>query len=104
MNPNKKKDVFIKIRVSQDEKFIIQGKANELGISVSDFLRQITLNYRLRNNSTQKEILLSVARIASNINQIARQVNTFKCDINQVSLLLCLTQIEEELKAVRKCI
>lgn len=99
-----KKDVFLKVRISLEEKNIIQEKAEECGLSISDFIRQNTLQYRLRNNSQQKEAIRHIARLSSNLNQIARQVNTYKGAIHKLQLLTCLLEIESELKEVRQCI
>ncbi len=101
---NSKRDCFIKVRVSASEKEILEKKAEECGLSLSDFLRENTLSYRLRNNSTQKAILTNLARLASNINQIARQVNIYKSDVNKLSLLKCLVNIEQEVKRILSCL
>lgn len=38
-----KKTKFVKIRMSQEEFLIIQNKANQLSMTVSDFLRVVAL-------------------------------------------------------------
>ena len=104
MSINTKKEVFLKVRISHEEKTSIQYKADECGLNLSDFLRQTTLGYRLRNNSQQKEILRNVARLASNLNQVARHVNTYKDNLNKLQLLICLLEMETEAKGIRECI
>ncbi len=104
MTHNTKKEFFIKVRVSLKEKETIQHKADEQGLSTSDYIRQLTLSYRLRSNPQQKEALRSIGRIASNINQLARQVNIYKDSINKLHLLTSLSTIEEEIKEIRQCI
>jgi len=104
MLQNTKKDVFLKVRISHEEKNVIQYKADECGLSLSDFLRQTTLGYRLRNNSQQKETLRNTARIASNLNQVARHVNIYKDNLDKLQLLVCLLEIEAEARGIRQCI
>ncbi len=101
---NNKRNYFIKIRVSADEKESLEKKAEECGLSLSDFLRENTLNYRLRNNSTQKAILVNLARLSSNVNQIAHHVNIYKNNVNKLALLQCLVNIENELKRSLECL
>ncbi len=104
MTVKTKKDFFIKVRVTEEEKILIENKAEENDLSVSDLIRTLTLNYNVRYNQQQKEFIRHFARASSNINQIARSVNIFKHDINKVRLILYLAKIEEELKGLKQCI
>lgn len=104
MTIKSKKDIFLKVRISQEDKIIIQQKAEESGMTVSDFFRQTTLGYRVRNNQAQKEAFCNLARLASNLNQIARQVNTHKNNLNKIQLLTSLLEIESHIGELRKCI
>ncbi len=104
MNKISKKSLFLKVRISQNEKEIIEAKAKENGLSTSDYIRQTTLNYRLRNSKLQKESLCSIARIASNMNQVARHANIYQSNANALHILVSLCEIEKSIKELRKCI
>ncbi len=96
-----KKNQYIKIRVSLEDKALIEKKAMKAESTVSDFLRKLCLDYRVRQNSKQKNLLRDIARISSNLNQIARYVNTFKNDVNKLKLIFYLSRISEEVKGLK---
>ncbi len=104
MTINTKKSLFLKVRISQNEKEIIEAKAKACGLSMSDYMRQTTLNYRLRNNLFQKQNLCNIAKIASNMNQAARHANIHQSNANALHILVSLCEIEESIKELRKCI
>lgn len=104
MDKLQNKNQFIKVRVSQSEKEYILKNAEQLEMNVSDYMRYVCLQYTLRKSKTQCQQLRLLANLSSNINQIARQVNTYKCNINKLRLLLCLMHFEEEMTSIRKCI
>ncbi|MEB3801743.1 mobilization protein [Flavobacterium columnare] len=71
------KDNLIKFRVSKIENLIIKKKASNSGISVSELMRGLVLDYKLSNKLTPEEIecyqLLS--KYADNFRRIS---NLFK--------------------------
>lgn len=69
---------IIKLRVNENERDIIAAKAAEVDMTVSDFIRLRTLNFRLRKSAAQRDKIRELARIGSNINQLARWVNVHK--------------------------
>ena len=66
------RSAWLKLRVSPSEKEIIVAKAEAQGQSVTDFLRQRALDYRLRQTPLEKERVRQLARIGANLNQLAR--------------------------------
>lgn len=104
MNKIQNKNQFIKVRVSQSEKDYILKNAEQLEMTVSDYMRHVCLQYTLRKSKSQSQQLRLLASLSSNINQIARQVNIYKNNINKLRLLLCLMHFEEEITGIRKCI
>lgn len=92
-----KKDIFLKIRISKKETSILQKQADKGKMTLSDYIRQATLDYHLRKSPQDKKVLRDKTRLASNINQIARQVNTYKDDIDKLQLLTCLLEIENKI-------
>lgn len=97
------RNTWLKLRVSQSEKASIAEKAHAEGQSISDFLRNRAFQYRVRQSSHEKEILLHLARASSNLNQLARYANTYLNHADKVELLLLLASIEAELKRIHTC-
>ena len=98
MKENKeRRSAWIKMRVTPDEKKLIESKASAQGQTVTDFLRQRALDYRLRQSPLEKERIRQLARIGSNINQIARWANTYKKRAEAVEVITRLILLEREL-------
>ena len=92
---------FIKIRVSEIELDEIKTKAAEADLSISDLFRQLVLNTRLRQTRVDKELIRQVARIGSNINQLARWANTRKERAITLETLLWLNRIYNSIRNLR---
>jgi hypothetical protein len=98
MKENKeRRSAWIKMRVTPDEKKLIESKASAQGQTVTDFLRQRVLDYRLRQSPLEKERIRQLARIGSNMNQIARWANTYKQRAEAVEVITRLILLEREL-------
>ncbi len=98
MKENKeRRSALIKMRVTPDEKKLIESKASAQGQTVTDFLRQRALDYRLRQSPLEKERIRQLARIGSNMNQIARWANTYKKRAEAVEVITRLILLEREL-------
>ena len=98
MKENKeRRSAWIKMRVTPDEKKLIESKASAQGQTVTDFLRQRALDYRLRQSPLEKERIHQLARIGSNMNQIARWANTYKKRAEAVEVITRLILLEREL-------
>ena len=98
MKENKeRRSAWIKIRVTPDEKKLIESKASAQGQTVTDFLRQRALDYRLRISPLEKERIRQLARIGSNMNQIARWANTYKKRAEAMEVITRLILLEREL-------
>ena len=98
MKENKeRRSAWIKMRVTPDEKKLIESKASAQGQTVTDFLRQRALDYRLRQSPLEKERIRQLARIGSNMNQIARWANMYKKRAEAVEVITRLILLEREL-------
>ena len=98
MKENKeRRSAWIKMRVTPDEKKLIESKASAQEQTVTDFLRQRALDYRLRQSPLEKERIRQLARIGSNMNQIARWANTYKKRAEAVEVITRLILLEREL-------
>ena len=92
-----RRSAWIKMRVTPDEKKLIESKASAQGQTVTDFLRQRALDYRLRQSPLEKERIRQLARIGSNMNQIARWANTYKKHAEAVEVIMRLILLDREL-------
>ena len=98
MKENKeRRSAWIKMRVTPDEKRLIESKASAQGQTVTDFLRQRALDFRLRQSPLEKERIHQLARIGSNMNQIARWANTYKKRAEAVEVITRLIVLERKL-------
>lgn len=89
---------LVKLRVTPAEKEAITAKANAQGQTVTDFLRQRALDYRLRQTSLEKEHVRQLVRIGANLNQLARWANIHKGRAEAIDVLVALVSLERELK------
>ena len=89
---------WIKLRVTPTEKEAIVAKAEAQGQTVTDFIRQRALDYRLRQTPLEKERVRQLARIGANLNQLARWANIHKNRADVVDVLAALVSLERELK------
>ena len=87
------------IRVHPEERDLLKLNAGIHGMSVSDYVRQTCLRLRLRRTPEERRRLRELARIGSNLNQIARWANTYKESLEAVEVLAALTRIEEKIDA-----
>ena len=91
MEKNNKRDLFLKIRVSQEEMDVINHKFQNSGMkSKSDFIRAMIFQGYIVNidENELKAIQRTMNGIAININQIAVRVNStgnaYESDINEI--------------------
>lgn len=89
---------WIKLRVTPDEKAIITAKAAAQGQTITDFIRQRALDYRLRQTPLEKERVRQLARIGANLNQLARWANIHKSRAEAISVLAALAGLEREFR------
>lgn len=89
---------LVKLRVTPAEKEAITAKAEAQGQTVTDFIRQRALDYRLRQTPLEKEHIRQLARIGVNLNQLVRWVNIHKSRAEVIDVLVALVSLERELK------
>ena len=86
------------IRVHPEERDLLKLNAGIHGMSVSDYVRQTCPRLRLRRTPEEKRRLRELARIGSNLNQIARWANTYKESLEAVEVLAALARIENQIE------
>ena len=92
------RSAWIKLRVTPSEKETITAKAKAQGQTVTDFIRQRALDYRLRRTMLEKEHVRQLARLGANLNQLARWANTYKSRAEAIQVLAALVSMEKMLK------
>ncbi|MFT3909735.1 MAG: plasmid mobilization relaxosome protein MobC [Ferruginibacter sp.] len=81
-NNNKTKRIIVQFRCTESEKQLLSDYAKTSGLNVTDFLKARTLNKapRTRIANFDREVLIKLlsefSKVASNVNQIARVMNT----------------------------
>lgn len=95
---------IIRLRVSETEKTEIQENARAAGMSLSDFLRHAGQKAKIPDkarSNAMRDLVRQVSRIGSNMNQVARWVNTYKSSADTVQVVAWLSALMREIK---KCI
>ena len=86
------------IRVHPKERDLLKLNAGIHGMSVSDYIRQTCLGLRLRRTPEEKRRLRELARVGSNLNQLARWANTYKDSLEAVEVIAALTSLERQIE------
>lgn len=92
--PNK--DLHISFRVSPEQKMLIEEKAEQAYLSVSDFVRAAALGREVNIIADGRELARQLAAVGNNLNQIAALAHAGKIQAAYLSEALeVLKQIEE---------
>ena len=86
------------IRVHPEERDLLKLNAGLHDMSVSDYIRQTCLGLRLRRTPEEKRRLRELARIGSNLNQLARWANTYKESLEAVKIITALARLEYQIE------
>ena len=92
--------VWVKIRASEAERAEWHAKARSVGLSLSDLVRRSIGRVRtwtVAHTELERERTRELARIGSNLNQIARWANTHKENAEVVEVVTHLVAIERSL-------
>lgn len=79
LDPEEKRSQLLKSYVTPDEYTLIKVKCSMAGMTTSDFLRSLALDQEIDTSANPKElkkIRAELGKIGSNINQIAKAVNS----------------------------
>jgi hypothetical protein len=94
------RDLWLKLRVTAQEKTAFELAAIEAGMSLSDYIRHQLLHGRIRRTAEERDAVRQLARIGSNLNQLARWVNMQKDHAEVIEVLLCLDHLRDEVKTI----
>lgn len=100
--------MWIKLRVSEEERTRWLAKAKDAGVTLSALIRQglesAPVRRPRRRVETDPALLRELARIGNNLNQIARWANRNKQGAEARGVLVALVDIDRELAALRQAI
>lgn len=85
--------LFIKVRVTPEEKEHYSTLAARAGLPLSGFIRSRLAGVRIRPAEQERERNRQLARIGNNLNQLARWANSFKGDLEAVRIIAALEDI-----------
>ena len=89
----------IEVRITINEQTKIKNKANELGLSVSAYMRKSALNQRIIIK-TDKEMVRQIQFIGNNINQIAHRLNINSDMLNYFDVYTQMEEYKEMLQLI----
>lgn len=95
-----KKTNTIYVRITDEEKLHGELSAHKEGVSLSKLIRNLLNDYTggsIAQENCNKELILQVARIGNNLNQIARWANTYKGAAEAGEVIAGLLAIESAL-------
>lgn len=95
----KKLTTSLLIRLTPEEKQLLQEKSDRAGVSMADLLRQSIEEIKVYRTDKTKmakmnETLIQIRRIGINVNQLARWVNTYKGTADSLEVISELRSIK----------
>ena len=99
---DEKRAKWIKVRVTESEKTVINEKAKAAGITVAQLIRESLCRVKtwtIKNKKTEKKRIREINRIGQNLNQIARWCNQYKSAGDAAQVLSYLVAIEKEINS-----
>ena len=96
----RRREAFLSVRLTAEEQAAWKAKATAAGRSPSELLREAmrrTRTWTAAAAGIERERARQVARIGSNLNQIARWGNTHKGTAEAVEVIAHLAAIEREI-------
>lgn len=94
------RDRFLKIRVTETELADFRARAGEAGMTISDLVRYRLFGFRVRQTDSDKYRLRSLARIGSNVNQLARWANSRKTAAPALMVVLWLGRLVDAVNRI----
>ena len=90
--------IILRARLSKSEKELIDKRAKALGISLSAFLRKSLLGEQIVSK-TDVQTVFELKKIGTNLNQLAKHVNSLPVDEN---IRISLESIEMYIKELKQ--
>lgn len=105
-----KRTSIVNLRLSAEEKGRWQRQAADAGLTLADFLRQKTEGAAptkieprkkrrpLKCIDADPKLLHGIARLNSNLNQLAKWANTFKSATEATEIIIALVSLDENIR------
>lgn len=112
-NREGKKWKRLSVRLLPEEWDFFCRQADELGMSVSDFVRSRMpvvggggkkKNTGKKTKKEYREVAAQIARVGNNLNQVARWVNTYKPAADAARVIVLLAGVRDEMRRIREMI
>lgn len=73
-----RREVHVKVRLTTTERFLIESKARQAGMRISDWFREATLKAKVvaRLTTEDRRVLHMLAGLANNLNQMTKLAHT----------------------------
>lgn len=99
------RELVKRVKLSKDEWSIIFEKMEKTNLNFSEFARMSMINSQIFSKKEKraianKELIIELAKIGNNLNQVAKHLNIEKKGIDRVGLEM-LSRIENHLKEIR---
>jgi hypothetical protein len=91
---------YVNLRLTEEEYLTLTVKACAARITKSELLRDHLGRVRIAPRSDRREVFLTLARLSSNLHQLARWADAHKDAAVALEVCLALRQVEEKLKAL----
>lgn len=87
----------VKIRLTEIE--LAQLKERQIGGELATWMREVCLGEKKRKTikTADPELLRQLAKIGGNLNQIAKHMNTFSDQVEQIKIYGLLAEIQNQL-------
>jgi hypothetical protein len=104
IKPRRKRERYVNLRLSGDEWRELTLKAKAAGTSKSQLLRDHLGRLRITPQADRREVLRALARVGSNLNQLARWANAEKGELEALAVCMRVWRAEEELRAIEAAV
>jgi hypothetical protein len=91
---------YVNLRLTEEEYLALTAKARDARMTKSELLRDHLGRVRITPRSDRREVFLALARLSSNLNQLARWADTHKDAADALEVCLALRHVEEGVKAL----
>lgn len=99
MSQNRDRRPFtVKIRMSLEERAILQRKANAAGMTLAEFLRNHSDQVAVVNRSDWRLRTYQLTQIGNNLNQLARWANGHKSAADASQVVVALLRLERAIR------
>lgn len=95
-----RRETHVKVRLTTTERFLIESKARQAGMRISDWFREATLKAKVMARMTEEDrrVLHMLAGMANNLNQLTKLAHTGGLLTIAIRCGSLLTEIDQALK------